>query len=343
MDTSMSDDYSILVGTIGNGIWRSVDGGATFQPTPGVNPLDGIVRGFAVDPFDSSHVVCGVGYPHFGLYESTNAGASWGRVTGFPEIEVWRITFDPRSQGRYFAGTRPAGLHVTEDGGESFKQLDAPFAATCPAVGVPRITSITLLPSNPDAMIVTAEVDGVRRSLDGGQTWEVVMDGITTPVPNGAVYGVDGRIDCHHSGASAGDPDLVFVSTPDGLYVSDDIGDTWADFPVPQSFPQQYHREMAIKLDDPNTIFQGTGNWVTGDEGRLQVSRDRGATWTTVDLPDDCNSPIWCFSQHAADPNRIFACTHKGMLFGSADGGHTWRKIRREFSEVRGMAWTPAV
>jgi hypothetical protein len=31
------------------------------------------------------------------------------------------------------------------------------------------------------------------------------------------------------------------------------------------------------------------------------------------------------------------------MLFGSADGGHTWQKVRREFSEVRGMAWTPAV
>jgi hypothetical protein len=30
------------------------------------------------------------------------------------------------------------------------------------------------------------------------------------------------------------------------------------------------------------------------------------------------------------------------MLFGAEDGGRTWTKFRREFSEVRSIAWTPA-
>jgi photosystem II stability/assembly factor-like uncharacterized protein len=100
---------------------------------------------------------------------------------------------------------------------------------------------------------------------------------------------------------------------------------------------------MAIKLDDPNVIFQGVGEFVNGQEGSLQISRDRGQTWETADLPDVTNSPVWCFAQHPSNTDRILCCTHKGMLFGSEDGGRTWTKFRREFSEVRSIAWTPAV
>jgi len=50
---------------------------------------------------------------------------------------------------------------------------------------------------------------------------------------------------------------------------------------------------------------------------------------------------VWCFAQHPSDPDWILAATHKGMLFGTVDGGATWSKFRREFSEIRGMCWLP--
>jgi photosystem II stability/assembly factor-like uncharacterized protein len=209
-------------------------------------------------------------------------------------------------------------------------------------VGIPRVTSISISPSDPRLIFATAEVDGVRRSQDGGDTWETVMDNIESPLPNGNVYGEIGRIDCHYSAISPGRPERVFVSTPDGVYESDDGGGTWSDVPVRQSFAQQYHREIAVKLDEPSVLFQGTGEWVCGQEGALQISRDRGQTWVVADFPDECNSPVWCFAQHLSDAERVLACTHKGMLFSTDDGGQTWQKVRREFSEVRGMAWTPA-
>ena len=42
-----------------------------------------------------------------------------------------------------------------------------------------------------------------------------------------------------------------------------------------------------------------------------------------------------------ADPDLILSCSHYGQLFASADGGDWWVKLRKEFTEIRGMAWTP--
>jgi Sortilin, neurotensin receptor 3, len=338
----MPESYTILVGTVGNGVWRSDNSGESFAGAKGGIPgLDLVVRGFGVDPFDPQHVLVGTAWPVAGLHESHDGGATFWTIETFPAVEVWRITFDPTAQGRYFVGTRPSSIHRTEDGGKTFEKLKVELAETCPAVGVPRITSITLDPTDPSVMFSTIEVDGVRRSVDGGDTWEQVMTNIETPVPNANIYGEDGRLDCHFSVISPGDPTMVIVSTPDGPYVSTDTGKTWADLAVPQSFPRQYHREMAVKLDDPNKIFIGTGDFVNGFEGAMQRTRDRGLTWDTVVLPDVANSPVWCFAQHPSNADRILACTHKGMLFASEDGGESWSKVRREFSEVRGMCWLP--
>jgi photosystem II stability/assembly factor-like uncharacterized protein len=348
----MAKDFTILVGTIGDGMWRSSDGGETFVRPQGLNSVDMLVKGFAVDPFDPLHVVAGMGLvatPYsrfvatpFPLHQSFDGGASWEPIESFePKVEVWRITFDPATPGRYFVGTRPAAIHRTKDGGASFDQVPVATSDYCRGIGLTRITSITLHPDDPDTIFATVEIGGVRRSLDGGDTWDEVMTDLRAPVPNGAVYGEEGRADCHYSRISVGDPDLVLVSTPDGLYASDDVGTTWVDYPLKQIFPSQYHRDIAVKLDDPDTIFVGVGDDVGGSDGAVLVTRDRGATWEAADLPDVCNSPVWCFAQHPSDPDVVLACTHQGMLFGSEDGGRSWAKYQREFTEVRQMCWLP--
>jgi hypothetical protein len=112
--------------------------------------------------------------------------------------------------------------------------------------------------------------------------------------------------------------------------VSDDFGTTWTDLGVKRVFPHQYHRDIAVKVDDPNVIFQGVGDDTAGQEGELLRSRDRSATWQEAALPDVCNSPVWCFGQHPSQPDTIAACTLLGMLF-----------VSREFSEVRAICALP--
>jgi photosystem II stability/assembly factor-like uncharacterized protein len=50
---------------------------------------------------------------------------------------------------------------------------------------------------------------------------------------------------------------------------------------------------------------------------------------------------MWNFAVHAADPQLIYASSVSGQLYRSTDGGTSWRRLPREFGEIRALAWTP--
>jgi photosystem II stability/assembly factor-like uncharacterized protein len=353
-EVEMPKNYAIMVGTSGTGIWRSTDGGEHFHwvnwRMNGIACNDIVVRRFFVDPFNPKHVIVGTGIfdsglpylgTRYGLHESVNSGGNWVPLPAFEGIECWRVAFDPTRSGRFFVGTRPANIYLTEDAGASFRKLDTGMPQVCRGIGLPRITNIALHPQNPDIIFASVEIGGVFRSLDGGKSWDRVMQNIRVPPPEGNLYGVDGRTDCHFVDFLPGEQVRVMVSTPDGPFVSDDLGENWESLPIDWVFPHQYHREFIVKLDDPNTIFYGVGDDTAGKAGSLLRSRDRGRSWEKVDLPGKQNSTVYSFAQHPADPNFILACTLKGQLYGTEDGGETWTKYDWEFAEVRGIGWAP--
>jgi hypothetical protein len=350
----MPKNYAIMVGTSGTGIWRSEDGGNHFKwlnwVYNGIACNDLVVRRFFSDPHNPNHVIActgifdsgqpSLGSP-YGLHESFNGGANWVPFPAFKGIECWRVAFDPRERGCFYVGTRPANVYHTKNGGASFRKLDTGLPQVCWGIGLPRTTSIALHPDNPDVIFVSIEIGGVWRSLDGGETWAQVMQNIETPPPEGGIYGVGGRTDCHFVGFLPGNPTLAMVSTPDGPYVSADLGETWTEQPIKRVFPHQYHREFIVKHGDPNTIFYGVGDDTAGKAGQLLRSRDRGKTWEMMDLPGSPNSTIYTLAQNPADPDFILACTLKGQLYSTQDGGDSWKKYDWEFAEVRGIAWVP--
>jgi photosystem II stability/assembly factor-like uncharacterized protein len=350
----LSNDFTILVGTIGNGMYRSTDGGETFEwlnwPRNGICCNEIVVRGFGVDPFDSRHIIAATGIfetvspdlgVRHGLHETFDGGATWLPIESFLRVECWRVTFDPTTRGRYFVGTRPAAIHRTENAGKSFRKLPVDLPATCVGIGLPRITSIAIDPKNPKIMFATAEIGGVRRSLDGGDSWHEVFSNAEIVLYEDARYGAQAQVDCHFVDFLPGDPCVVVVNTADGPYASADLGETWTQYRLPRVFHQQFHHDFVSKLDDPDTILFGVGDDASGIEGALLRSCDRGGAWSTVKLPVDCNSPIWCFAQHRSNPDRLLMATHLGLLFASEDGGQHWTKIRREFTEVRAICWVP--
>src|SRR5207249_11895963 len=110
---------------------------------------------------------------------------------------------------------------------------------------------------------------------------------------------------------------------------------------VRDQFNLRYCRHLAQKADDPAMLFCATGNGAAGDAGAIQRSKDGGKSWQTLSLPDEPNSPIWQFATHAADPGLIVACSHYGELFASDNAGDSWKKLRREFTEIRAVSWVP--
>ncbi len=58
-------------------------------------------------------------------------------------------------------------------------------------------------------------------------------------------------------------------------------------------------------------------------------------------MPGRANSTIWNFAVHPADPQLIYASSVSGQVYRSLDGGSSWRRLAREFGEVRSLAWAP--
>ncbi len=98
---------------------------------------------------------------------------------------------------------------------------------------------------------------------------------------------------------------------------------------------------MAVKADDPDTIFVGNGDFVPGKTGAIQRSTDGGRSWQAANLPVTPNSTIYWFGTHPADPDIVVANSLHGYVYTSTDGGASWEKVEREFGEIRAIAWTP--
>jgi len=284
------------------------------------------VFSLAVHPHDPRTIYAGT---DDGIYRSQDRGASFERMDSpMNGLPVWKVALDPVDPNILFAGIRPAVLFRSRDGGQRWEKLAVEMAAECPDVRIPRVTSLVVDPSDHHIIWAGVEVDGVRRSLDRGKTWTRITEGVAIP-------------DIHDIAVSLAAPKTVIVSTNREIFVSTDTGESWHGLGVSKRFSFPYCRGLTLTADDPRVLFVATGDEAIGSTGGIQRSRDRGQSWELLPLPVEPNTPIWAFATHAADPNRIIACSHYGELFVSSDGGDSWEKLRREFAEVRAVAWTP--
>ena len=323
----MSANYTICVGTIGSGVWVSPDAGDGWRRVGRGLSGESRVYGLAVHPRETRTVFAGA---DDGLYKSRDGGQSFEHIDSpMNAMDVWKIAFDPTDPDTMFAGTRPAALFRSTDGGRQWRQLPVDMVEDCPNVGVPRVTALTVDPSDHRIVWAGVEVDGVRRSLDGGETWTRIAGGLSDP-------------DIHDIAVrAAGNRETVLTSTPREIFASTDKGESWQGLGVGKNFGLPYCRGLALKADDPNVVFVATGDAAVGSTGAIQRSKDGGQNWERLALPVEPNSPIWAFATNPADPGLILACSHYGELFASRDAGDSWGKLRRELTEIRALAWTP--
>ena len=177
----------------------------------------------------------------------------------------------------------------------------------------PRVTALTVDPSDHRVVWAGIEVDGVRRSTDGGESWSRITNGIYD-------------LDIHDIAVTVNGGTTVLTSTPGEIFASSDRGESWQGLGVRDQFSLRYCRGLAQKADDPETLFAATGNGAAGSTGAIQRSRDGGRSWQPQTLPVEPNSPIWAFATHPADPGLIVACSHYGELYLTRDAGDSWQK-----------------
>ena len=247
------------------------------------------------------------------------------------DMAVWALMVLPDDPDIVFAGTRPAGVYRSTDGGDTWHDAQLGASTECAVIEFTRITTIIPDPVAPRSVWVGVEIDGAFRSDDAGDTWSRHADGLSSLDVHGMVVVPD-------NGSR-----VLVAATNNGVNTSGDEGASWQrqDLGAVRAVAL-LPRHPAAGGAGPDTIFLGHGNGPPGSEGAVLRSRDGGGSWQRMALPVDPNSTIWDYATHAADPDLVYAYSCSGELYRSADGGDRWDKLRHEFGEIRALMWTPA-
>jgi photosystem II stability/assembly factor-like uncharacterized protein len=323
----MSITPRLYVGTIGEGLFRSVDGGQTFRRACEGMFVECDVRALAVHPERNEELYLG---SEMGLFVSRDGAESWERLpVPLDGLAVWCVRLDPRRPERIVVGTCPSRLFLSENGGRTWIEGRADLRRDCPRILHTRVTCLAGDPEEADLLWAGVEIDGVWRSRDGGKTWAPIGKGLSSQDIHAlAVLRIGGKR-------------RMLATTNNDLNRSDDDGETWTPQQIDGQLPWKYCRALTLLADRSAMVLLGNGDAPPGCVGGIGLSVDGGERWKNV-LPVEANSTLWNFAVHAADPRLVFAASVSGQVYRSDDGGASWRKLSREFGEVRALAWTPS-
>ena len=322
----MAERFTVHVGTIGHGPWRSIDGGQSWQQGRGA--IEHSVRAILAFPDAPAELLAGTDEA---LLASGDGGEHWRIVDSYEaDRQTWSLTVDPNDTDTIFAGGQP-GLRRSHDRGQTWEQLPVPMIEAG-RYGVPQVTSVLIDPLDSRRIYAGVEVDGVKKSFDGGDTW-------TQGNPIGTEYLHE---DVHGMGRAALPSGVtVFATNPFGVSRTDDEGESWTQHEfaaLSDASPRPYCRAMLVKPDDPSTVFVGCGDTYPGTTGAIWRSTDGGRSWAQSRMSPAPNSLVFCVETHPAAPEIMAAATIFGNVYTSTDGGALWQKCETEFGEIRALA-----
>lgn len=321
--------HRLYVGAIGEGLFRSLDGGESFRRVCEGMFVECHVRALAVHPDQPNTLYLG---SEMGLFVSTDGAESWTKLPApLDGLQVWSLWIVSQQPETFLVGTCPSHLFRSEDGGRTWMEAKARLERECPRLLWTRVTCLVGAPDEPNLLWAGVEIDGVHQSCDGGRTWQPVGSGLSSRDIHALVVV-----------PIAGGRRRLLAATNNDLNVSDDNGATWRPLHIGQTMPWSYCRTLVQPYGRPEAILLGNGDAPPGSAGVIGRSPDAGATWQLAQMPGRANSTIWNFAVHPADPQMIYASSVSGQLYRSLDSGASWQRLAREFGEIRALAWTPS-
>jgi photosystem II stability/assembly factor-like uncharacterized protein len=320
--------HRLFVGTIGEGVFRSLDGGTTFRRACEGMFVECDVRALVIHRNEPSTLYLG---SEHGVFVSTDAADNWRRLPAPVDgLQIWSLYVAPLRPSLIVAGTCPSAIYRSTDGGKTWSEGRTDMLHDCPRIMHTRVTCIVGDPENAERLWAGVEIDGAHRSEDAGRTWRPLGDGLSSrDIHALAVVGVP-------SGARH-----LLATTNNDLNFSSDGGETWRPRNVGKVLPWPYCRGLAQVPGRPAELLLGNGDGPPGSAGVIGRSTDGGKTWQLAQMPGRANSTVWTFAVHAADPALVYAASVSGQLYRSTDAGLSWEKLAREFGEVRALAWAP--
>ncbi|HET9287062.1 MAG TPA: hypothetical protein VFO26_05845 [Gaiella sp.] len=321
-----------LFGATGDGIARLEESGGAWTVEQSLTGTG--AQCVAVDPHDPDTVYAGL--REGGVRRTRDAGRSWVDCA-LPEPGVFSLAVSP-ADGAVYAGTEPSRVFRSDDGGESWRALDAlldlpsrPTWSFPPRPWTSHVRWIAPSPHDAELILVGIELGGLMRSGDGGASWQDHRPGAQPDVHSLAWHPlVDGR---------------AYEAAGGGAAFSTDAGETWQ--PADDGRDHHYTWSVAVDPDDPDCwyVSASTGPFAAhgGGDPQARIYRRRDdEPWRplTGGLPEPL--PSMPYALLAAD-GRIFAGLADGQLWETRDRGDRWTALRLEGDTLgRLVALAPA-
>lgn len=331
-----TDRTRIFIGAAAGGVWRSENGGHTWEPVFDEQPYLSIGR-VSVSPANPDLVWVGTGEGNprqsvsvgNGVYKSMDGGETW-RHMGLERSEhIHRILPHPTDPDVAYVGAMgplwspggERGLYKTTDGGESWELV----LETNETSGVGEMV---MDPQNPDKLVVAmydhrrwpwnfesgGEGSGIFVTHDGGESWTKL--GPEHGLPAGPL----GRIGL---AIAPSNRDVVYAlveAARSALLRSDDGGRSWRTISDEEDVSPRpmYYADIRVDPKNENRIYRLANS--------PDVSEDAGRTWTSM-VPSSIvhgdHHDLWVDPE---DPRHMINANDGGLAI-THDGGLTWRWV----------------
>lgn len=364
----------ILVGTRKGLFMLGADKARRNWTIDGPHFLGESVNHAVLDPRDHRTLLAAVKAGHLGptVFRSEDSGKTWKEAATPPAFAkaahgaegesvshvFWLTPGHATEKDRWYAGTSPSGLFVSDDGGRNWKGVEGfnahpdrrkwiGSAQEAPPDGA-TLHSLNVDPFDAKHLYIGLSAGGVFESRDRGGSWTPLNAGCAAdflPDPN-APYGHDPHCLRVHPKVR----DVVYQQNHCGIYKLDRAGNRWVR--IGAHMPKEIGDigfPMVLHPRDPRTawVFPMDGGTVwprmpIGGKPAVYATRDAGATWKRQDkgLPP---AHGWLTVKRQAmgadtlDPVGLYFGTTSGEVWASFDEGGTWNCLCLHLPQVHSI------
>ncbi|MFZ2783874.1 MAG: hypothetical protein WAZ36_05700 [Sediminibacterium sp.] len=319
-------------GAVGGGLWKTTDGGNSWNPVTDGQIKSSSVGAVAVSASNPDVVYIGTGESEFrgnimqgdGVYKSTDAGKTWKHVGLKNSQTVSRIRIHPTNPdivyaavlGHAFGPNEERGVFKSTDGGKNWKKV----LYRSEKAGA---EDLIIDPNNPNILYASIwEVyrtpwmmwgggggSGLFKSTDGGETWEEL-----TRKP-GMPTGLVGKIGVTVSPVDSKRVWAIIESDSGGVYRSDDAGQTWKYLNKDRKLRQRafYYSRIYADPKDLNGVYVLNVGFFKSLDGGVKFDK-------AFRVPHGDNHDLWI---DPTDPLRLIEANDGGATV-TVNGGTTW-------------------
>jgi photosystem II stability/assembly factor-like uncharacterized protein len=321
-------------GATGGGVFKTSDGGFSWDPITDGQLGTGSVGALAVCPADSNVLLAGMGESPIrgnvshgdGVYRSSDAGKTWTRVGLEQSRHIARVRFHPKNcdiayaavLGHIFGPHEQRGVYKTIDGGKTWQRVlfrndraGAIDLALDPSNANILYAAFWEVKRSPWSLESGGSGSGILKSADGGATWKEI-----TRNPGGP-KGLSGKIGITVSPANPERVWAIIEAEDGGVFRSDNGGATWTRTNEDRNLRQRawyYTRIFADPLNADRVYVTNVGFWRSSDGGK---------TFESIPTPHGDNHDLWIDPKNS---ERMIEGNDGGAIV-SNNGGRGWTSI----------------